>query len=1082
MRVEDFPRPANDNRRGIHWSASVYHPAGSTADFWIGELKAMGIKWVKLLDDSGGSSLELCKRLLAADIMPIVRLYRASPNPGAIGGRETDTIRRMVAEGVRYFETNNEPDLPAEWKGGYMPSNWKDIVVDNFIIDADKIINLGGLPAFPAMGVGAEDNPVELVIQKGRADLFRSGAWVAVHNYTLNHPLDYPYDPVNQEGAPVSQEEFDRLGSWAWEGRPREVINEWRATDKNPGATLEQDAACFLGVLLLDQMITKALGHKVPILSTEGGPVIGWKDDRRYPRIDPHTHAEWAVAINDFLQGGREIHGLRSPDNYFTMCHWLFGNYRLGFMAPGWESQSWYTDWWNTDFNLQGELPVVAAVKAMPNLPVDGAKLAVVAGTVLRADNDAPLKGLTVILLSGDHEVVSAVSGADGGFRFERLLPGVYDLSIPPWGVVRRGVTATQEPVQPVAIRLTGGGASSLTGVVQSASGAPLPGLGVTLSRDGILVAETNTAADGAFRFGGLPLGAYRLAVPGITVAGLALDGWQNKNLKLTAGAPAGYRYVVSQQRLLPASETANRNVFYGVVSDAQGVPLNGIKVQMGWHGAEPDTEFPVTVTGRDPYRPAGSYEFLHTQGTFTLQVLQGDWPSDAADNLETAHVPGREGQPITCEVNFKLQPTGSPAQVDGTVPGGQPGRIVRLVGGPAGPQAMPLGADGSFAFLNLAPGHYSLELAGIGVIAADIVLEAGGLFKQVFPMRSVLTGRVVTPPDGLVAVLYALGPWSWTRQAPLDLDGVFSFEGLPAGHYRLEVGERVLSELVTTGENRLQLAPIDLAPGQHSVVRGRVANGAGQPQPGVLVTLRRESLVVGQSRTVTDGAYRFANLPAGTYSLEISGMGVVESSIILDGEREHISDVLWVTPGPRSTLLGHIFASDGAAAAGVLVRLLRAGVEVARMQSASDGAFRFTGLSGGVYALAVGEGDPLVSDIRVEEDATVTRDVTLPAVIGKALAHYVLLPGAGIGAAPDAEQRLALALATDYLLHSGGSGGFSVNEAAQAAHVMIVGDSVPGSVDGILQAAGCQVERLSGDGFALAEAFARRMAAPKEG
>ena len=33
-----------------------------------------------------------------------------------------------------------------------MPPNWMDIVVDNFIIDADKIIALGGLPAFPAYG------------------------------------------------------------------------------------------------------------------------------------------------------------------------------------------------------------------------------------------------------------------------------------------------------------------------------------------------------------------------------------------------------------------------------------------------------------------------------------------------------------------------------------------------------------------------------------------------------------------------------------------------------------------------------------------------------------------------------------------------------------------------------------------------------------------------------------------------------------------------------------------------------------------------------------------------------------------
>ncbi len=122
MRLADFPRPKNDNRRGVHWSASVYHPGGGALDFWISELQAMKIKWVKVLDDGGGSSFELCQRLLAADIMPVVRLYRIEPNPGYIGGREEDTIRRMVAAGVRYFRTNNEPDLPIEWKGGKMPS------------------------------------------------------------------------------------------------------------------------------------------------------------------------------------------------------------------------------------------------------------------------------------------------------------------------------------------------------------------------------------------------------------------------------------------------------------------------------------------------------------------------------------------------------------------------------------------------------------------------------------------------------------------------------------------------------------------------------------------------------------------------------------------------------------------------------------------------------------------------------------------------------------------------------------------------------------------------------------------------
>ena len=190
MRVEDFPRPKDDNGRGVHWSASVYHPAGAALDFWIGELQAMHVKWVKAMDDGGGSSLELCRRLLAADIMPIVRLYRLEPNPGSIGGREEETIRRLIAAGVRYFETNNEPDLPAEWKNGHIPANWLDVVIDNFIYDADKIIAMGGLPALPAMGVGSKDNPVAAVVAKGRADLFEKGAWVAIHNYTLNHPLD----------------------------------------------------------------------------------------------------------------------------------------------------------------------------------------------------------------------------------------------------------------------------------------------------------------------------------------------------------------------------------------------------------------------------------------------------------------------------------------------------------------------------------------------------------------------------------------------------------------------------------------------------------------------------------------------------------------------------------------------------------------------------------------------------------------------------------------------------------------------------------------------------------------------------
>ncbi len=74
MRIEDFPRPKDDNGRGIHWSARLYHDViHPNLDYWIDQLVAMKIKWVKLLDDGGGSGLALCRKLVAADIMPVVR-------------------------------------------------------------------------------------------------------------------------------------------------------------------------------------------------------------------------------------------------------------------------------------------------------------------------------------------------------------------------------------------------------------------------------------------------------------------------------------------------------------------------------------------------------------------------------------------------------------------------------------------------------------------------------------------------------------------------------------------------------------------------------------------------------------------------------------------------------------------------------------------------------------------------------------------------------------------------------------------------------------------------------------------------
>jgi hypothetical protein len=1075
MRIHDFPRPKNDTARGIHWSASVYHPTGSALDFWIAELQGMKMSWVKVLDDGGGSSLDLCQRLLAVDMMPIVRLYRPEPNPGTIGAREQETIRRLVAAGVRYFETNNEPDLPGEWQGSKMPEDWLNVVVDNFIKDADKVIALGGLPAFPAMGVGNRFNPFTPIVEKGRDDLFEKGAWVAIHNYTINHPLDYPYDAVNQEGTPVDSSTYERLGSWAWDSVPMNQINEWRMSDKNPGDRLEDDPSCFLSFHLLDQMATQALGHPIPIISTEGGPIVGSREDRRYPRLTPALHAEMTLAITEFMHGARDIQGIIRPDSYFAACHWLIANYRLGFMNPGWEGQSWYTDWWNGQFNLKGELPVVAVLKTAAVVDVHPGESAVIAGKVVRMDTGEGLPDLAVRLLKGNTGLRSATTGADGNFRFDKLGVGVYDIAIAPWGVVRRSVIAAIEPATQTIVRLSGGQASTLSGLVQTSQGAPAGGVRVSLVFEDRPVAEATTGKDGVFRFERLPAGSYRISIPGITIAGIGLDGWQTKNLKLTLAASSGLRYTIAK-RLLTAQETGDRRLFYGTVTDAAGRPLNGIKLEMRWEGAVGGTRFPTTITGTDTSKPSGYYEFLHTPGMFSVAVVQGDFPADSATGLDTAHVTGREGQPICYEINFRLQPlTGGPGQVDGSIAGGQAGRKVVLTGtGPATTRETTLGADGSFFFKSLPAGNYHLSLQGVGTIAGDVVLQPGALWKVLFPMKTRLSGKVMGHTTGMVAILYAPAPWTWTRQASLASDGTFALEGLPSGRYRLVVGEQTIPDIILNGESNVQLSPVDLTMGRRSIVRGRVASPSGTPQKDISVILKRDRVVAAQLKTASDGLFRFANLAAGTYTLEALGLGQIGGAILLDGEREQVINILWPAVSPQGIIQGRVLSAANEIQANVRVRLLLDGADIAQQQTDTRGAYRFTALSAGTYSLAVGSATTLVTGLRLEDGATLTRDIKLPADDAKVFNHYLLMP------TPPPSGRATAGLILRLVVHhldGRALAGFSADEAVRARRVTLLGDALSQETEDRLKAAGCAVTRVKGDAYAVATALEQMFA-----
>jgi len=765
--------------------------------FWLNELLEMGIKWYKVLDDCGGSSLPLCKELLAHDIMPIVRLYKGHMYPNrCVVGRAEDAVKRLVDIGVRYFEVGNEPDLPVEWKGGRIPPNWLDIVVDNFIADADTVLHLGGLPAVPAMGVGSQDNPIAMIVQRGRADLFERGAWLAIHNYTLNHPLDYPYDDVNQKGTPLTEEEYKRLGPWAWDNQPLELINEWRAKDKNPGATLHDDPACWLAYKLANDMVVEALGYSIPIMSTEGGPVIGWRDDRRYPRVTPEIHCELVLAINDFMQ--RE-----APEWYFCVCHWLIANYRMGNFSPGWENQAWYTDWWGVDFKVFDHLPTVDAVKAMPSLARWAPEIKGRLSGVVSDETGRVFTGIVVELWQAGHLISTTKTDASGCYRFEAAA-GEYELALPDYDIHRRiMVSAGQENTLNVVLAPQG---STIKGQVTDIHQKPQPGLTVILTSAGREVARTTTDANGRYVIPNLPAGTYQIAV-GQAQATVQTDGVKPVIMDLVVPAPLRYRYAVVKKRLLPPQE-ARGYLLCGRVLNPSGEPLDGIWVQAQWLGADPGTTFPKTRTFADPYKPHGYYEFTVSPGQFLLKVIQGDWESEVADGLNIAGVPGRAG--TAYEVDFQLQPVSearAESCIEGVVPGGQPGLSITL-SAQAFSQTQLLDSEGRFAFTNLPAGTYALTLEKVGSIVSDLVLDGTDRVTVEFPMQSSLTGRVVGGAPSQKVILVA-ETWQREDETTPDRTGVYCFHNLPRGLYRIRVADREITGLELDGWESLTVPDI---------------------------------------------------------------------------------------------------------------------------------------------------------------------------------------------------------------------------------------------------------------------------------
>jgi hypothetical protein len=363
-RLAAFPRPPRDNGWGVHWPPTLFAQPTEMVDYFAGEAQSLGIKWVKILNGDS-DTLEhsyLVRSLVARGMLPVLRVYKPLNDPY----EHLDAlVRTSVPQGVYYYELYNEPNTNGSaggWRDGERISVSRTL--DLWIPAAETIVRAGGYPGLPSLAPGGDYDDLDFLrafldglAARGRQDLLQH-AWLPLHNYFLNHPLDYPSDDVNLHDTPLSGAEIaqhrltpDQINS----------INHARSNARRPRSqggfhvadTIDGDSNGFRKFEAYEHIFSARFGYAIPIISTEGGAVAGAAEDPRYPTTsDDDVSAETVSAYRFMLE--------RAPAYYFAFMPWLLANSAGGNGDIRFEAAAWYKDRRGT------VLPVISALKLNP--------------------------------------------------------------------------------------------------------------------------------------------------------------------------------------------------------------------------------------------------------------------------------------------------------------------------------------------------------------------------------------------------------------------------------------------------------------------------------------------------------------------------------------------------------------------------------------------------------------------------------------------------------------------------------------------------------------------------------------------
>ncbi len=310
MRLQDFPRPKNDNGLGIHFGLDL---RPQSLDAFVPRMVDLKMKWCLVAHQDELQLGIAAQKIWDAGMMPLSRWICR------IDQTILDFVRFVKILQARnippYIQIFNEPGDVREWKSG--APNF-DLFVQRWVQHAQAVADAGGLPGLQVLDPN-ELRAVLRALKAANAQKVIDQMWFCPHPYGANHPPNYPYDARNQQ--------------------------------EHPGATVFDDPITVIGFLEMPPVFQQELGFIPPFIAGEGGWQFGAQEDNRYPRIDEAAHAQYHRALFDSFYTRKLANGDALPDYLLAFCPWIFF---------GGEEDAWYS------FRTGTRQQTLDAIKALP--------------------------------------------------------------------------------------------------------------------------------------------------------------------------------------------------------------------------------------------------------------------------------------------------------------------------------------------------------------------------------------------------------------------------------------------------------------------------------------------------------------------------------------------------------------------------------------------------------------------------------------------------------------------------------------------------------------------------------------------